>query len=882
MDAPILLTQPAPIQPLTSKTIVKKRQPLEPRSSGFVVPSKSAEYREYEDAHHFHGIRDFLSEKHGTLSGDDPKLMRRRHFFATSKHLRKIFQLQPKLEEAINLPIAYHKTWDGHQYRQIYNPGNTVSTYEVNNIKRPTASKRSRKSPTLSERVSKGSQSEQLTGNNAGKAEDAVEEQSARWSEGERHISRRQSHEATAIEELSTQTLASKFANQCAGTPKGQSSKYPRPYIDTPAIPLSPMKVSLEEDCVRGPSSQHAHQSPTPSCEPSQEPKDLPIIRDYAIDVADKCHQYQARQREPRSPDKKRNKKANEGHTLAGMSHDYFGFPSVKRPIKDPQDSVMGNNNYVASGSTPAPPNHPPPVPPSSPLMFTPEITTGPNFPLLADQECNLPFIVTADLSTKHPASDPSSGMLSDAQHASSMRSQTAAEHYMSGARQPPSPGPAPIRALPLVPEVQSAAVVSTLKASGSVQRREGTKCSPTKKSRSRVSPKKHEYSFFPAKYNSPKVSRPTSPVQKHTKTMSDVTSPLPFDGRIEQYMPPKHVIRDTSKGDLDTAQVMLLQTAGRKATDLTSATRQIISVEPHRVAAPQARESVQQPDSIQLSLNTEPRSITTPAPLQPTTSSQTLSPITVVAEQEPSYPPPSRMHSQKSHISHASTDTHYTNRRRVDGHPLPTAPQQGTSPLIHLPGTTTEVSFDSSKPQPRPLSTSSLSQSHSTSASRPTTLNLASRDPTPDMHALLRSHSTRSGVSHRASIISSKREHSQVSELEARLAAIEKKNIMLERAFLAVINAGGSLDLGGGHGDGENGAMGDGMSNGYEAGDGNENGHRKGDGTSIGERGGEGSRACRESVASGESLYSGLEHLLAVHAGDMGVDRRASGGSGI
>ena len=98
----------------------------------------------------------------------------------------------------------------------------------------------------------------------------------------------------------------------------------------------------------------------------------------------------------------------------------------------------------------------------------------------------------------------------------------------------------------------------------------------------------------------------------------------------------------------------------------------------------------------------------------------------------------------------------------------------------------------------------------------------------------------------------------------------------------MAVINAGASLDLGGAYGVAEHGAMGDGMGNGYGAGTEYETENGNGDGPISGEKGGEGSRACRESVASGESLYAGLEHLLAVHAGETGIDRRVSGESGM
>lgn len=74
------------------------------------------------------------------------------------------------------------------------------------------------------------------------------------------------------------------------------------------------------------------------------------------------------------------------------------------------------------------------------------------------------------------------------------------------------------------------------------------------------------------------------------------------------------------------------------------------------------------------------------------------------------------------------------------------------------------------------------------------------------------------------------------VTELEARIEAVERKNCLLERAFLAILDAGAGYD------------------------------------------GGAGAREQRRSSGT-ESLYMGLENLLAVHAGEAGTPVAGSAG---
>lgn len=90
------------------------------------------------------------------------------------------------------------------------------------------------------------------------------------------------------------------------------------------------------------------------------------------------------------------------------------------------------------------------------------------------------------------------------------------------------------------------------------------------------------------------------------------------------------------------------------------------------------------------------------------------------------------------------------------------------------------------------------------------------------------------------------------LSELEARIEAVERKSLLLEKALLAAVDGAAGLEV----------RRKDGLS---------------GLGPNLGMSAGEGRRA---SAASGNesaagSLYAGLENLLAVHAGEFGAGDR-------
>lgn len=128
---------------------------------------------------------------------------------------------------------------------------------------------------------------------------------------------------------------------------------------------------------------------------------------------------------------------------------------------------------------------------------------------------------------------------------------------------------------------------------------------------------------------------------------------------------------------------------------------------------------------------------------------SQTLSPIIVVPE--PEAPP-------------TSSSTH------------PSSPPAATVAQEPPPSTPHAHFLTSDLPSSRPNSAHSLTSPR--------------RVPTPFSPSLLRPASHHSAASARSSLI----EPNDQASLEARLAAAEKKNVLLERAFLAVVNTSASM----------------------------------------------------------------------------------------
>jgi len=563
---------------------------------------------------------------------------------------------------------------------------------------------------------------------------------------------------------------------------------------------------------------------------------------------------------------------------VAGLSHNYSAsaFPNFRQRIKDLRASNTQNENQRSTApllDIQEPPTAPPSLSTANLAESRPMLKPSP----IIHHHSKPPSIVSAESAAEDVQSDASSGVVSNAQSADIMRGQIATDHHHHAhTHKLPMPGPPPTGALPSLPEGHDDEAPTTPRFSGSSQRvntpgkSPGTVAVPTK------SPKRPEYRFLPSDCSPPMVKQPASP-QNFKETAPEQLIPSSSTQiRIKRqgvaFPRPDQLPKSVSAGDMDQWQQQRNEkTKACKAQDLArlrshKATIENVNAtvsgrtkcEEHRVGIAvqpsiedlcnsslfSGRHRPHASQTTDLSLSTTPqneRISALPKSRESSTLSQRLSPIMVVAEQEP-VSPVLRLPSQNGRASNRNSindEASNTRFSRDSTEELPrtfqtigfhSGPSHPASPSLQLPEDEVKA---------RPLT------AHSMTASRP----VASRTPPPFTHSLLRAQSNRS--SHQTSM-----HEVQVSELEARLSAIEKKNVMLERAFLAVINT--SAAYGGfGGGGGPNLIQGD--------------GERLSNGGSGGERS-SGGRAT-------ESLYVGLEHLLALHASEVG--RRLSTSSG-
>ena len=902
---------------MSSKSNLKKRERLEPRSSGFVLRSskcKATDFCEFADAHRFHAIRTFLSEDHKNLSGGKLKQSRRKLFAGSSKHLKRMLQSQSRSEESSKLPVAYRKTSKGWNYGQIYDVDNNISTYNVNNFKRSTPSTRSRKSKLSDGTIPKETESEELPRQKAQQVKDSAPEGSALHSKGQDRLANHLINEAVSSQGGHNRRLASKLVSKRVATPKDHGSSTPKPFIETPAIPLSPMKVSLEydiepsQDWVEQQSIRRQFTRRSPPQTPTQELQVPPIARDFAKEEAFALLDLRIARSRSCAPAGK----PEEQHTVAGRSHNYHGFPSFRQRIEELQASDTRNASQAPEKAQAPASREVPKPPPSSTIALTPEPIIGLKPSHFIDINSKSPSIISAESTAEDIQSDTSSGIVSNAQSAIMMRGQIAAGQYnniVSMRKPPPMPGPAPTRALPSLPEGHDSVIApATPRASESLEQRRGNDGNT-----SQSSPKKHEHTFYLSHCNSPAVAKRSNSLVNNNAMMmvpmqaqSPPSSPIPIQRQdMSVMLPPleQHVPKTLTSSTRDTRQRQRKRnetTSARKARDFARVASRKAIVDDGDPLMSEARSggaeqrlkdvgtlpsasvtNVDVPSHVQ-GLRNQAHTYRTDHPNRDSfkihrqedgsatfSQNQKLSPIIVIAEQEPTIPlPPCRMNSQKSQLSIAtSTDNHVPNqsphqhqhRYQTDGfhHICPCSSQRSTSQSsLHLPPDQLEL-----KPT-RPLSAPSMQMSQPPTT-RPA---VASRVPTPFTNPLLRAQSNSS--SHRLSSTSAAHNSFQIiNDLEARLAAIENKNVMLERAFLAVINTsaglggfgslGGNEVYGGASGDGRV-VVGEKLSNGDGVGDGD-------------------SGDCNRSSGASGTSGDRAESLLAVHAGEATAGRMST-----
>ena len=887
-----------------------------PRNGGLTKLNTLEDWAEFSNERNFESIRKYLLEADPAQLQNAPKPEARKHFLESlfrsrsnrrsSKQPRKGRQMQSPDEER-TLPVLTQRTSKGGRYGQIvtsqvYDAHYNASTYKVNLSRDALAGKETRKAGQAKDsmKASIGDMSLPMKVNGLKNFIHPAHRLSV-YKADEQQLP---AHNSSSYQVIGDQgATAQSIANNCAIDTQiyDPASEYSihhtsKPLIDAPLRPLHHTNESFF-----GLSKEHSHLllrddknvgTPRASQTSVSETNRQPNIRDFAHERLATVQRSRAVRARSRSPVKilGKQKSTTTCSTDMSTSPTYDGqppdcvatAPHVRKPVP-----IYTNMPLQALPSTPIP------LSPEPKRLLNPSST-------IDSPPKNLSMISTesnqAESNQEDIYSDASSVGVSDAQSAILIRSEGTSNNHT---RTPPQPGPAPTRALPSLPESQAPFTPRLLS--------ESNQTSPERLLPIKVPPKSPaRYRYTPMDANGPprkpEVSPPkvlaTETKETRSPSVTAPTKPAREQSRSVAFEKAQALPKSMSVGDIDKRQQQRIERIEViKARDMARMKTQEAAVEesePDTIAGANMEvgnggenREVRHEGLLLLPSPTDlDDSISAPFPcfaehhdsqlsrLSASTTllhrnsstlsrpySQNLSPIIVVAEQEPGCPRVStqRSHSQKRHST--TDDQRYpltfntTNSLR----PLPfPATSKSLAPSLHFPSTA-ERDLDI---ESRPSSAHSMPHAMITSNSNNTN-NIRGRAPTSFSPSLVHAQSLtkRSSQSQRSSMGTYNVDaHMDVgtdrgchlSELEARIEAVERKNLLLERALLAAVD--GATEFAGRRID-----------------------RLSGLGLSLGMSAGEGRRASAASgneIAAG-SLYAGLENLLARHAGEFGAGNR-------
>ncbi|CAF9908428.1 MAG: hypothetical protein ALECFALPRED_004528 [Alectoria fallacina] len=816
---------------------------LQPRSAGFSYSwelDKSNRFDEFLEAKRLNKqICDELEKGPRGATQDEKSPPEHR-----KRSLKTVFSSRSKRKsskENKKMPVATHTTSHGRKYGQIlsgqiYDSCGNASTYQVNNSRRPLGpipGEGQRKHPTASFDLVAGVDSTIHPVNGPKEpGHDRSADRSLENGEAKHRLSPYQTigFLDSTSESLRNRLVTNRLMNGNAAAGRNDPNR-PKPSTE---VQSSPRKSATEDSLgllrdlsqilSRGETTNlivGASQVSLPEAEHQ------PRVHDFAANGSAPLSRARAAiRRRSRSPVKRTGKQTavpvTPDRSLDAVTcEDQPAFPLDRSP-----NSIVLPPTALKEAVR---------LPLAPPLPMTQDLDPGIKISLAVKQHSKAPSVVSAESAAEDIQSDASSGVVSNAKSAVFVKV-------------PPQPGPAPLTPLPSLPEGLDHFLPATPRASPSSQRLISPKSSPPKAPPPK-SPARSQYQLYPSADNSP-PKRSGSPIRMNaTIEPEQVISPSsPPKRRGISLQRSDRLPTSIGVGALDELEQWKKERAEnsrqKKSRDLArmrshkAMVEEVETVSRNTTNGEEYHEGVAKLPSPRDSYNaalcppkhrpwpSQLSSLSATTTLQHRDSStlpQKLSPVTVVAEQEPILI--QRAQSQNLEFSKNSVDERPRGFKTNGFYPV----------RPHLASPTLQGPEDESKV--RPVS------SHSLPVLRP----VASRVTTPHLSPLLR------GSSHRSSHHSSMHE---MSGLEARLSAMERKNAMLERAFLAVINTsagfGGRLGL-----NGLEGANGDGSS-GLSGKDGD---HFSGtNGT--------------------ESLYAGLESLLALHSGSVGARWSTSSGS--
>ena len=834
----------------------ENRLQLTPRSAGFVPDSIGARP--------LISIRSFLSEA-------EPSSCRKnqRNLVNKSKSLRRLALRSNKSQKSPNMaekPVESWRASDGkhrrivtqHQLESSSHP----SLYQVNNVPDKQRDASSRVTSHMS-----GMHGSQVGGERAASA-----------------LVRSQ-HSASH----SDPNRLNGGMNTLNPSSSGKGDETPRRFIEAPSIPLSPMKVSLDNFRVSTDDGQqslgaHSNVRKSASSQVSSPPLEKqPRTPNLAGSDSNRFQQihFNAHKSQPMLQSEASPVKVREDvNTVAGMSHKYPVFPNYTQRVKELQ-AVQARAAKTEPAAQPDPPKSYHSSTHSSSWRKPQESSANvkPTITCINNDPTQPAPIIPSDEPSEDAYSDSSSGVVSNAQSAIRMHVRTTGGPFGDSVNccDLPPLGPAPTRALPSLPEHHDSPEESPVSgATGDLRNPNSTGVSKKDVSIPQKSPRRQEYKVFPSD-SSPKQRKGPAPpaTMSGAEDPGIATSPFEAPSRIPRksvaFPQPGLNLENMSAHALNELQKQREdRAAARKERDMARMKAQRKTYEEGATSGSTIANGVEHHEGVTIlpQISHSCTSSLSTLDLQKQKFSQknetsvcrshhdkdqtagrpsaAISPIVVVADQEPISPDISRNPSQRSQrtVFKGSPEDRPGNLYATKAHL-----SHPSSPSLQLPQLDEHM-------RARPSSTHSVP---------PSTRPVGSRTPTPFAHHLLqRKQSNRS--SYRTSSIA---ESAHVRDLEARLSAIEKKNVMLETAFLAVMRVSSSFEQ----------RISDDRDRDdqYEA---DESIHSEPETrdvydeedvldiqsqtNGITRRNGDGSSGT-------ESLYAGLENLLAVHASDAG-----------
>ena len=671
-------------------------------------------------------------------------------------------------KESSKMPVATRRTSDGRKYgqilsEQIYDSSGNASTYQVNNRRRsptPSSSDIQEKDATASFDLVRhvSSAIHHISG-----TKQPMSERSAQSSLGNEEAKHRLSpHQPAGIPNPTPKSLGNKSLTDRPTegyTVAGRNEESPAPLLrkSTTNDSLGLLR-DLSQILSQG---ETANLCADASHVPVAEAENLPRVRDFAANGSiPLSHARASMQRKSRSPAK-----------IAGKQNENPVTPD-KSFGADTCTGQLANRLGPRPNGTVLPPvilkdRIGPPL--ELPLPTTQEQVPGTKTSPAYNYHSKAPSIVSAELTAEDIQSDASSGVVFNAQSAVFVKV-------------PAQPGPAPLTPLPSLPKGLDNLTPLRPKATHSSPNKASPQSSPPRVIPQK-SPARSQYRLYPSVESSP-PKRSSSPIRMD-----------PAAEEVTQRSPRLHLkTRDcslTRSGYLNTSmsdtKLDELEQWNKNRVDRTRLTklRDLDRIRPQKTTIaevePVAQDTVNERiynggaaglphpvnsySSETLPVKHRPQAsqvstvsaTTTPQYRDSSTLSQKLSPIVVIAEQEPT----SQRRRGVALDSHLNRDNHDEQTQDSKKPRFYATLPHPTCPKLEGPD---------GKSKARPVSSHSLPVPHLL-APQATTGYLAPPLREPSCH--LFHHSP----THETSV------------LEARLSAMERKNSMLERAFLAVLN---------------------------------------------------------------------------------------------